>query len=270
MAEGGQARLSWRKSPCQPRRNPRIQQRWAVHRHRPFHPGRSRPAVAPPRSRSRSAVTKSPVALGDLAFRQDSASICSVSNPEPFFITQQVRPRHCDAQAMVYAGRYHEFCEDAFLAWLDHVHLPYRSLRAMDVDLVISEARYRYHRPARLDDRLLIAVSCDPTADSELSANFEIRTQDHVAATAAITYVAVRGGRRCPLPDELRRAAARSGPVLQIFEANRVGAGALLTTARCGTTRGQARTAHGAATPGATSRRVRARLRGRVRRDRRP
>ncbi len=49
-----------------------------------------------------------------------------------------------------------------------------------------------------------------------------------------------------------------------------VRAGALLTTARCGTTPGQARTAHGATTPRATSRQAPARLRGCVRRDRRP
>jgi hypothetical protein len=28
-----------------------------------------------------------------------------------------VRPRHCDAQSMVHAARYHEFFEDSFLDW---------------------------------------------------------------------------------------------------------------------------------------------------------
>ena len=50
----------------------------------------------------------------------------------------------------------------------------------------------------------------------------------------------------------------------------RVGAGALLTTARCGTTPDQARTAHGVITPGATSPPAPACLHGCVRRDRRP
>lgn len=129
-----------------------------------------------------------------------------------FVTTQQVRPRHCDAQAMVYAGRYHEFCEDAFLDWLEHVQLPYPCIRALDVDLVISEASYRYRRPARLEDRLHILVRCRPVSDSDLSATFEIRTRGHEVATATITYAAVRGGRRCPLPDELRRAAESPGP----------------------------------------------------------
>jgi YbgC/YbaW family acyl-CoA thioester hydrolase len=123
---------------------------------------------------------------------------------EPFVMSQPVRPRHCDAQAMVYAGRYHEFCEDAFLGWLEHVGLSYARLRALDVDLVISDARYSYRRPARLDDELLIAVTAETTAESALAARFEIRRGDDLLATAVIGYVAVRGGRRCPVPDGLR------------------------------------------------------------------
>ena len=120
-------------------------------------------------------------------------------------MSQRVRPRHCDAQAMVYAGRYHEFCEDAFLDWLEHAGLSYAGLRALDVDLVISEARNSYRRPARLDDKLLIAVAAETTSESALSAHFEIRRASDLLATALITYVAVQAGRRCPVPDRLRR-----------------------------------------------------------------
>jgi YbgC/YbaW family acyl-CoA thioester hydrolase len=131
---------------------------------------------------------------------------------EPFVMSQRVRPRHCDAQAMVYAGRYHEFCEDAFLGWLEHAGVSYAGLRAMDVDLVISEARYSYRRPARLDDALLIAVTGETTAESALTAQFEIRRGDDLLATASISYVAVHDGRRCPVPDGLRRLIPPADP----------------------------------------------------------
>jgi acyl-CoA thioester hydrolase len=132
----------------------------------------------------------------------------------PFVMPQRVRPRHCDAQAMVYAGRYHEFCEDAFLDWLGHSGLPYAGLRALPagVDLVISEARYSYRRPARLDDELLVAVTAERTSESALTARFEIRRGDDLLATALITYVAVRGGRRSPLPPELRDMVPAAAP----------------------------------------------------------
>lgn len=123
---------------------------------------------------------------------------------EPFVMAQPVRPRHCDAQAMVHAGRYHEFCEDAFIGWLEHVKVSYASLRALDVDLVISESRYSYHRPARLDDELLVAVTGEMTTESTLTAHFAIRRGTELLATAVISYVAVHNGHRSQLPDALR------------------------------------------------------------------
>src|SRR5215472_6657045 len=126
-------------------------------------------------------------------------------------IEQHVRPRHCDAQGMVYAPRYHEFCEDALITWLEQEDKPYAGLRASGVDLVITEARYSYHHPARLDDRLTVAVDAQPVGDSALQALFSIdRDADHIA-DAAITYVAVRGGKRCTLPEALRDLAGRAG-----------------------------------------------------------
>jgi YbgC/YbaW family acyl-CoA thioester hydrolase len=131
---------------------------------------------------------------------------------EPFVVSQQVRPRHCDAQAMVHAGRYHEFCEDAFIGWLEHLDLSYASLRALGVDLVISESRYSYRRPARLDDNLLIAVSGEVTNESTLTARFAVRRVDHLLASAVISYVAVHDGHRCQLPEALWRLIPPAAP----------------------------------------------------------
>jgi acyl-CoA thioester hydrolase len=125
-----------------------------------------------------------------------------------FTIHRQVRPRHCDAQAMVYAARYHEFCEDAFLDWLEVNGTPYAALRASGVDLVIAESRYAFRRPAALEDRLDISVSGETVAESTLVAHFEVRRGEELLATAEVTYVAVHGGRRCALPGPLRRLAA--------------------------------------------------------------
>ena len=125
-----------------------------------------------------------------------------------FVVEQQVRPRHCDAQAVVHAGRYHEFCEDAFVGWLEHVGMSYQALRADGVDLVISESRYSYRRPARLDDRLRIAVTGRADSESSLTATFEIGRGEDVLTSAQITYAAVNNGHRCPLPLALQRLPA--------------------------------------------------------------
>ena len=129
---------------------------------------------------------------------------------EPFVMEQQVRPRHCDAQAMVHAARYYEFCEDAFLGWLECMGAPYPTLRASGVDLVISESRYRHRRPARLDDTLRIAVTGDAATQSSVVARFDVKRDQDVLATAEITYIAVKDGHRCTLPAPLQRLAAQT------------------------------------------------------------
>jgi hypothetical protein len=55
------------------------------------------------------------------------------------------------------------------------------------------------------------------TTESTLTTLFEIRRGNEQLATASITYVAVRDGRRCPVPDRLRnliRYAAPDGKAL--------------------------------------------------------
>jgi YbgC/YbaW family acyl-CoA thioester hydrolase len=124
-----------------------------------------------------------------------------------FTINRQVRPRHCDAQGMVYVARYHGFCEDAFLDWLEVNGTPYAALRASGVDLVIAESCYAFRRPAQLDDRLHISISGETAAESTLVATFEVRRDEDLLATAEVSYVAVHNGRRCPLPGPLRHLA---------------------------------------------------------------
>jgi len=116
---------------------------------------------------------------------------------------------------MVYAGRYHEFCEDAFIGWLEHLMVSYATLRALGVDLVISEARYSYHRPARLDDELLIAVIGEMTTASALTAHFAIRHGTDLLATAVITYVAVQNGHRGQVPAALRSLIPQAASVVE-------------------------------------------------------
>jgi acyl-CoA thioester hydrolase len=136
-----------------------------------------------------------------------------------FTINRRVRPRHCDAQAMVYAARYHEFCEDAFLDWLEVNGIPYATLRASGVDLVIAESRYSFRRSAELDDRLHISISGETVAESTLAARFEVRRDEDLLATADVTYVAIHDGRRCALPGPLRRLAPqRSSAGVRILE----------------------------------------------------
>jgi YbgC/YbaW family acyl-CoA thioester hydrolase len=138
---------------------------------------------------------------------------------DPFVMEHQVHPRHCDAQAMVHAARYYDFYEDAFLGWLDHIGTPYSTLRASGVDLVISESRYSYRRPARLDDRLRIAVTGEAVTAFTLTARFEVSRDQDVLATAEITYAAVHGDQRGTLPAILSRRSSPLAPATSLLDA---------------------------------------------------
>ncbi|MGI5228853.1 hotdog domain-containing protein [Actinoallomurus sp. CA-142502] len=116
----------------------------------------------------------------------------------------RVRPRHCDAQGMVYAGRYHEFFEDAFLDWLDEHAGGYARLRAEGVDMVIVSSACDHRRPARLGDPLTVEAGPERTGRTSLTMAFTVRDPGGPVAEGRITYVAVgSGGVKTGLPGAL-------------------------------------------------------------------
>jgi YbgC/YbaW family acyl-CoA thioester hydrolase len=122
-----------------------------------------------------------------------------------------VRPRHCDAQGMVYAGRYHEFFEDAYLDWLDEHAGGYEALRADGTDLVMAASEYRFRRPARLGERLTVETHPSRAGDTSVTMAFTVTGPAGQIATGRITYVAIgTAGRPVPLPGPFGAAARRS------------------------------------------------------------
>lgn len=63
---------------------------------------------------------------------------------------------------------------------------------------MISESRYRYRRPARLDDTLRIAVTGDAAPQCSVVARFDVKRDQDVLATAEITYIAVKAVTAAP------------------------------------------------------------------------
>ena len=114
-----------------------------------------------------------------------------------------VAPRFCDAQGMVHASRYHEFLEDALLQWLDDSGLPYDTLRASGLDLVIGTAEIRYRAPGRLGDALRVTARAAGSTASTVTVDFIVARDQLVLAEASITYISVRGHKSARLPSEL-------------------------------------------------------------------
>ncbi|KAB2344450.1 acyl-CoA thioesterase [Actinomadura rudentiformis] len=116
----------------------------------------------------------------------------------------RVKPRHCDAQAMVHAIRYYAYFEDAFLEWLDRFAGGYAGLREDGVDMVIVANGCQYRGSARLDDMLAVEARPSAVGRTSLSMTFDVRRDDTAIVTGHATYVAVRDGEGVALPERLR------------------------------------------------------------------
>ncbi|GAA2206838.1 hypothetical protein GCM10009850_022960 [Nonomuraea monospora] len=110
-----------------------------------------------------------------------------------------VRPRHCDAQAMMHATRYYEYFEDAFLDWLAP-RGGYERLREEGADLVVKVSGCEHHAPARLGDVLAVESAPARVGATSLTMTFTMRRGEELVAVGTVTYVCVRDGRPSPLP----------------------------------------------------------------------
>ena len=124
----------------------------------------------------------------------------------------RIPPRHCDAQGVMHAARPYEYFEDAFLAWLDQECGGYESLRAGGDDFVIVQTQCRYIAPARLGDRIDLAVRPVSVGKrSSFTIEVEMARDGHVLTRCSVTYVTVRDGRSSPIPGPLRQAMRANG-----------------------------------------------------------
>jgi YbgC/YbaW family acyl-CoA thioester hydrolase len=118
-----------------------------------------------------------------------------------------VRPRHCDAQAMMHATRYYEYFEDAFLDWLG-ARGGYERLRQEGADLVVKASGCEHHSPARLGDVLAVESAPARVGTTSITMTFTMRRRGgELVAVGTITYVCVRDGRAAALPAMLTAPA---------------------------------------------------------------
>ncbi|MFI6732154.1 acyl-CoA thioesterase [Nonomuraea sp. NPDC050451] len=118
-----------------------------------------------------------------------------------------VRPRHCDAQAMMHASRYYEYIEDAFLDWIG-ARGGYDRLRREGADLVVKASGCEHHAPARLGDVLAVESAPARLGTTSITMRFTMRRGDELVAVGTVTYVCVRDGHPAPLPTILTGPAS--------------------------------------------------------------
>lgn len=112
-----------------------------------------------------------------------------------------------DAGGMVYHASYLRFAERARTEWLCSLGLPHRQLiEAAGLIIVVKRLAIEYHRPARLEESLVVATRPRHVGAASVTLLQAIRRGEEAIATLEVTLacVAVATGRPMRLPALLR------------------------------------------------------------------
>lgn len=121
----------------------------------------------------------------------------------------RVRWAECDAQGIVFFGRYFEYFDLGMTEYLRTLGFLYpQSFVELGGDLFIRHSHCDYHGSARFDDELDVATRITRLGRSSIVFDFRVLRGEEVLATGEIVYVFADPEARTTLnlPDEFRAA----------------------------------------------------------------
>lgn len=128
-------------------------------------------------------------------------------------IEVRVRYAETDQMGVVYHANYLVFCEIGRTDFIRQLGRSYADVEAAGVRLAVSDLSFRYHAPARYDDRLDVATSLAEVRSRAVTFDYVITNADtrQRLVTARTTLVSLDSDNRLvPLPPELREALVRA------------------------------------------------------------
>ena len=119
---------------------------------------------------------------------------------EPFRFPVRVYYEDTDAAGVVYYANYLKFMERARTEWLSALGFPLAAvLREHGVVFVVRRCEIDFHRPARLNDDLVVTVEGVQPGASRLVARQEVRHDDVVLTRARVTLACLDAARWRPV-----------------------------------------------------------------------
>ncbi len=110
------------------------------------------------------------------AARNDDFSIAMTNPATPFTWPVRVYWEDTDAGGIVFYANYLKYFERARTEWLRALGLSQHELRQSTGGMfVVSEASLKYHRPARLDDELLVTAAVTEMGRSSFTMAQQVR-----------------------------------------------------------------------------------------------
>jgi acyl-CoA thioester hydrolase len=122
----------------------------------------------------------------------------------------RVRFNECDPQGIVFNANFLVFADVACNElWREELG-GYDAFVATGLDVVVAEAQLRFLAPARFDEELAVAITCEPLGRASIPLRFAMRVADRPVAEVLLRYVTVDAdGRSAPTPAALRERLER-------------------------------------------------------------
>lgn len=131
----------------------------------------------------------------------------------PFIHRLRVRYAECDPQGVVFNAQYLAFADHALTELWRELFGGYGQMLAHGLDIVVAEARLRFHAPARFDEELDVAISVAHLGTTSMTLHDAVtRVADgNALAEVELRYVWVQrsSGEKTPIPEWARGPLAR-------------------------------------------------------------
>lgn len=124
----------------------------------------------------------------------------------PLVHTLRVRYGECDLQGIVFNAHYLSYFDVAITELWRAACGSYHAMLERGVDIVLAEARVRFHRPARFDEELSLAVAVTRIGTTSVLTHHTASCAGELVAEGELRHVLVdrRTVVKTPLPDWLR------------------------------------------------------------------
>ena len=132
---------------------------------------------------------------------------------EPFATTLRVRYAECDLQGVVFNSHYLAYLDVTMTELWRSAVGGYREMVDKGVDMVVAEARLRFHASARFDDELRLEAVVAELGNTSIHTRHQIHRGTELLVDADMRHVMVdlKTLEKTPIPGWLRTPLARWG-----------------------------------------------------------
>jgi acyl-CoA thioester hydrolase len=129
---------------------------------------------------------------------------------EPLVHRLRVRYAECDLQGVAFNAHYLNYFDTSMTELWRAAYGSYRVMLDRGVDMVLVEARVRFHRPAQFDDELELGVVVTHLGRTSFRTRHTAARAGELVAECELRHVLVerRTATKAPLPDWMRDGLA--------------------------------------------------------------